>query len=175
MLERTSPKRMKLSSRARYALRSMIVIARQSNGGKPVALDQVARATQISKRYLEQLAIALKNAMLLRGVSGKAGGYLLVRPAGEIKIGQIIEAAIGPINIVDCVRDPTVCLMVDVCECRLIYVLLNCRITQVLNEFSLADLADQDRLKRISRELTPFDLCDQVAGTLPERSPCPES
>lgn len=157
MSARTSPKRMKLSSRARYALRAMIAIARQSNGGKPVTLEQVSRATRISKRYLEQLAISLKNASLLRGVSGKGGGYLLARPAPQIKIGQIIEAAIGPINIVECVREPEVCLMVEVCECRLIYLLINRRITQVLNEFSLADLADRERLKKISQELNQLE------------------
>jgi Rrf2 family cysteine metabolism transcriptional repressor len=145
---------MKFSTRARYALRSMITIARLSNkNGKPASLEQVAKVTQISRRYLEQLAIALKNARLLRGISGKGGGYLLASPPEEIKIGRIIEAAIGPISIVDCIRQPESCLKTDLCECRLVYLLINTRITQVLNEFSLADLADTDALKKIAAQI----------------------
>ena len=174
MPTRTSPKRMKLSSRARYALRCMIAISRLSSDSKPVSLERVAQSTRISRRYLEQLAIALKNASLLRGVSGKGGGYLLARPAGEIKVGQIIEAGIGPINIVDCVRHPELCLKVEVCECRLLYVLINHRITQVLNEFSLADLVDKDWLKKISRELDPLELHAPELQGSPGRSPCPD-
>jgi Rrf2 family protein len=147
---------MKLSTRARYALRSMIEIARLSNGSKPTSLQRVAQNTQISRRYLEQVVIALKNARLLRGFRGKGGGYMLARPPEEIKVDQIIEAAIGPISIVDCVSHPGLCLQTEVCECRSLYALINTRITQVLNEFSLADLIDKARLRKMTRELNPF-------------------
>ena len=40
---------MKLSSRARYALRAMMVIARESGDGKPVNLGLVAERTSISR------------------------------------------------------------------------------------------------------------------------------
>ncbi len=144
---------MKLSTRARYALRAMITIAKTANGSKPVSLQQVAGATQISRRYLEQLAIALKRARLLRGLSGKGGGYILARSPQEIKIGQIFDAAIGPMNIVECVAHPDQCLRSVFCECRAVYSLINRKITRVLNEISLADLANPETMKRISLEL----------------------
>ena len=149
---------MKLSSRARYALRSMIQIGRLSNNGAPVSLADISKKTSISRRYLEQLAISLKNSQLLRGISGKGGGYVLARPPEDIKIGDIIEAAIGPINIVDCVKQPETCLKTDVCECRLVYVLINNRITEVLNEFSLADLMDKGYLEKLSREIMESEI-----------------
>ena len=144
---------MRLSTRARYTLRSMIAIALQADGSKPVSLEKIAHGTQVSKRYLEQLAIALKRASLLRAVSGRGGGYVLARPAEEMKVGEIIEAAIGPINVVDCVGQPDVCLKADTCECRLIYMLINKRIKDVLNEYSLADLADRKWVKGMTAEL----------------------
>jgi Rrf2 family protein len=131
----------------------MIQIAQQGDNSKPVSLERVAQGTHVSKRYLEQVAIALKNAALLRSVSGRSGGYVLARPAEAITIGQIIQAAIGPINIVDCVRQPETCLLADTCECRLVYMLINKRITDVLNECSLADMADKKRLKSMAKEL----------------------
>jgi len=175
MSARTSPKRMKLSSRARYALRAMIAITRLAEDSKPVSLDRVAQRTRVSRRYLEQLALALKHASLLRSVSGKGGGYRLARPAAEIKVGEIIEAAIGPINIVECVRHPDACLMVDVCECRLFYLLLNRRISEVLNEFTLHDLADQGWLKKMGRELEAFDRQNRVLENQPAPAAAPRS
>ncbi len=132
---------MKLSKRARYALRMMVEIARQTNGENAVSLNTVSKSTDISRRYLEQLAIALKNASLVRGVMGKGGGYNLTRPPGSIKICQIIEAAIGPISIVDCVLEPDDCTKSDSCDCRWVYRTINQRIVSVLNELSLEDLA----------------------------------
>ena len=132
---------MKLSTRARYALRMMVEIAKQTNDDKKVSLSQVAKSTNLSRRYLEQLAIGLKNASLITGISGKGGGYILAKSSEGIRIGEIIEAAIGPINIVECVLRPEMCIEVDYCDCRWIYQRINERIIEVLNDYSLADLA----------------------------------
>ena len=132
---------MKLSTRARYALRMMVEIAQKTNGDENVSLSQVAESSDLPRRYLEQLAIGLKNASLITGMSGKAGGYVLAKSPSSIRVGQIVEAVIGPINIVDCVLSPEMCLKADFCDCRWIYRHINERITEVLNDYSLADLA----------------------------------
>jgi Rrf2 family protein len=106
-----------------------------------VSLGVIAKNTGISRRYLDQLATSLKSAGLIRATSGKGGGYQLMREAGGIRLGEIIEAAIGPINIVDCIAEPNVCDRADCCECRSVYALINRRITDVLNELSLGELA----------------------------------
>lgn len=142
---------MKLSTRARYALRMMMVFARSDHGDPVVSLSEVAEKAAISRRYLEQLVIGLKNNALIRGKSGKGGGYALAQPADKIRIRQIIESAIGPINIVDCAMQPETCLKSDVCECRLLYRLLNDRITSVLDSLVLADLIDESRLKNVMK------------------------
>ena len=143
----------KLSTRARYALQLMVCIARTGDGVQPVSLDKVAKSTRISRRYLEQLATALRQESLVVSSAGRSGGYLLARPAKDIRIGHIIQAGIGPINIVDCVRKPETCMSAEACECRPIYQLLNQRITEVLNDYSLADLADDDWLAKAREAL----------------------
>ena len=150
---------MKLTTRARYALRAMIQIARNSVGGKPVNLSDIASNTSVSRRYLEQLVIPMKNASLIRGLSGKEGGYLLARPAEEIKVGEIIEAAIGPINIVDCVNDPESCIQLEWCECRPLYVMLNQRIREAFDSFTLADLAERRIQHAVCKELASGRPC----------------
>ena len=133
---------MKLSTRARYALRLMLDVAKNGKQGAPVSLALVAERTALSRGYLEQLAMALKNARLLRGVCGKQGGYLLARPPQQITLREIIEAVIGPLHILDCLEDETTCMRAEGCECRLVYALINRRIVEVLEEFTLADMVD---------------------------------
>ncbi len=131
---------MRLSTRGRYALRMMLDIARFGKDGKPVSLSSVAERTDISRGYLEQVAMSLRTANLLKAVSGRFGGFKLATLATEITLGRIIEAAIGPINLVECVANPEDCMRSEECECRQVYDLINRRITDVLDDYTLADL-----------------------------------
>ena len=132
---------MKLSTRARYALRAMMVIARNTEEGELLNLAEVARQTGISHRYLEQVAISLKNAKLLKAVAGKHGGHLLTRPPAQITLTEIVTAAIGEINVVDCVKEPETCAKFEGCECRSLYTEINDAIVKTLDQYTLADLA----------------------------------
>jgi Rrf2 family transcriptional regulator, cysteine metabolism repressor len=133
---------MRISTRGRYALRMMLDIARNGGNGTPVSLSSVSDRTDISHGYLEQLAPALRAARLVKSVAGRHGGYRLASPASEITIRMIIEASIGPVCVVDCVDEPESCLKAEFCECRVVYALINQRIAQVLDDFTLADLLD---------------------------------
>lgn len=148
---------MKLSTRARYAMHLMLEVAR--NPHEATSLGEVAAKTRISRRYLDQLAIGLKHANLVQGQAGRGGGYRLTRAPREISIGEVIEAAIGPINVVHCVRHPETCLKSDFCECRIVHCLLNNRILELLHGISLADLANKAWLKAAERELLSDAAC----------------
>jgi len=157
---------MKLSTRARYALRMMVVLSRRQEAESGlVSLNEVANEANVSRRYLEQLVIGLKNGALIRGKSGKGGGYCLARPADQIRMREIFESAIGPINIVDCVMQPEICLQSDYCECRSLYGLINEKITSVLDNLFLSDLVDNDRLHEA------IALLDENKDS----APCPEA
>ena len=139
---------MKLSTRARYALRVMLDIARHEEDAAPVPLAAVAHRTDLSHGYLEQLVAGLRRARLLRGVSGRRGGYHLRRTPDEIRIADVVQATTGELCLVDCVRDPTICARAVRCETRALYRLLNERIADVLESLTLADLMDPDWLTR---------------------------
>lgn len=138
---------LRVSTRARYALRLMLDVARNSDDNGPVSLNSVAQRTAISRGYLEQVALSLRSASLLRGVCGRRGGYRLAAPADEITVGRIFEALIGPISLVDCVDDPAACPRSDCCECRVVYRLINDRIVEVLQSHTLADLMSPDWMR----------------------------
>jgi len=145
---------MKISTRGRYALRMMLDIARHGGEDSPVSLASVSQRTGISHGYLEQVALALRGARLVRGVAGRHGGYTLSLPADKITIRRIIEATIGPICVVDCIDEPEACPRAEFCECRVVYALINQRIGEVLEEFTLADLADPSWMKETGEAVT---------------------
>ena len=144
---------MKLSSRARYALRMMLDIAHYSSEDQPISLTTVAEHTGLSRGYLEQVAAPLRSAGLIHAVSGRSGGYRLVRQPQQISLGDIIEATIGRIYLVDCLEDPNSCLRTPHCECRVVYALINMRISEVLHGYTLADLLDPSWIHSVGAEI----------------------
>jgi Rrf2 family protein len=144
---------MKLKTRERYSLRMMMTIARMSSERKPVGLNDVARISGISRRYLEQLVPPLKNASLLRAVAGRGGGYSLAKAAEEIKLSDIIAAAIGPIAVTECAVGADECLHRDFCNCKALWTLVNVKIKEIFDNYTLADLIEEDWTANVAREL----------------------
>jgi Rrf2 family cysteine metabolism transcriptional repressor len=145
---------MKISTRGRYALRMMLDLARRGGADAPISLASVAERTGISHGYLEQVALSLRNAGLVRGVAGRHGGYKLSSSPEDISIRQIIEATIGPICVVDCIEEPESCPRAESCECRVVYAMINLRVGEVLEEYNLADLIDPGWMKETGRSVT---------------------
>lgn len=140
---------MKLSTRARYAIRMMLDISMVGYKDRPVRLSEVAERTGISRRYLDQVVMPLKGASLLVGVKGRRGGYHLGRPADQIQLGDIVEATIGPLTLVDCVMSPETCERSDDCACRSVYRLMSASLRVALGNYTLADLGNPAKVKEI--------------------------
>ena len=149
---------MKFSTRARYGLRMMVELARLLQNEHLVHLGRIARITGLSENYLAQLAMSLRNDGLLIGVSGKKGGYQLARPAEQIKVGEIIKALIGPISLTDCVTNPNLCMNSGACETRTLWAIVNHRVQQTLDEFTLEDLVRRDWLSVMQGEHAEMSL-----------------
>ena len=64
---------MKISTKGRYALRMMLDIAANEKAGY-VTLRDIAERQDISKKYLEQIALQLTQNGVLRAVRGHQGG-----------------------------------------------------------------------------------------------------
>lgn len=92
---------MKLSTKGRYAVMALADLACQSKG-QPIALADIAQRQDISLSYLEQLFGKLRKCAQVKSVRGPGGGYLLARPASEIRISDIIMAVDEPIRATRC-------------------------------------------------------------------------
>lgn len=93
-----------ISTKGRYAIRFMMDLAQQPDDA-PVPLDDIAARQEISKKYLEIIVKLLVTAKLVKGASGKGGGYRLLRKPEEITVGEILEATEGSLATVACLAD----------------------------------------------------------------------
>jgi Rrf2 family protein len=60
---------------------------------KPVASHNIAQARKIPERFLLKVLKPLVSARVLLSIKGPNGGYRLAKPAAEITMLEIIEAA----------------------------------------------------------------------------------
>ncbi len=94
-----------ISTRGRYALRVMIDLAEQKKDSY-IPLKDIAERQGISKKYLEIIVKELVTGGLLKGASGKGGGYKLCRAPEEYPVGEILERMEGTLSSVACLVDP---------------------------------------------------------------------
>lgn len=135
---------MKISTRGRYALRIMVDLAQNppASQGEYIKLQEIADRQEISKEYLVQLITALKNSGLVISSSGKKGGYALARRPDEIRVLEIVESAIGPVSIIDCVNNGSKCTRSSACQAHDLWHILTMKIRDVMQSISLAQISD---------------------------------
>ena len=146
---------MLITSKGRYALRLMIYIAafggdgaEGADGTRPkISLREVSECDRISLKYLEQLVRPLMAAGLLKSVRGKGGGYVLGKPAGEIRAGDILRAAEGDKSAVACEGLEGSCGRSDLCSTVRFWSGLEDAIDTYVDGVTLADLAKVPELK----------------------------
>ena len=85
---------MKLTTKSEYSLLAMIYIARNQKKGL-VKVEEICSEYGITKKYLEQLLLILKQNRLLKARRGPHGGYILAKPAEKISVAEIIRIMDG--------------------------------------------------------------------------------
>ena len=146
---------MKVNTKVRYGLRSILQIA-DNYGGEPVPISAISLTQEISGKYLEQVIGALRRAELVTSRKGVRGGYSLVRDPAEISLWEVISALDNQTVLVDCVLEPEVCDRSDGCLTRSTWTLLSRRMQEFWASFTLADLlvamreAGDDRLQQLA-------------------------
>ena len=92
---------MKLNTKGRYAVMAMADLALNESIG-PISLKEISIRQNISLPYLEQIFIKLKNKKLVRSSRGASGGYILGKPASDIKLSNIIFAVDEEVRMLNC-------------------------------------------------------------------------
>ena len=137
---------MKLSTRSRYGLRAMLVLA-QYVGDEPVMTKDIADKQNLPVTYLEQLMLTLRKAGLVVATRGAKGGYVLSRSADDMTLCDIVEALEGPLDIADCVDVTNCCQTPDSCALKEVFMEANDSLRYVFSKRTLAQLAEDQRLR----------------------------
>jgi Rrf2 family cysteine metabolism transcriptional repressor len=137
---------MKVSTRGRYGLRTLLDLALHRDEGL-VLLKDIARRQEFSLHYLEHLMAPLIAAGLVGSTRGAGGGVSLLKPPAEVKVGEVVRLLEGSIAPVDCVTNPALCHRSAFCVTRDIWVKMKEAMSNVLDSMTLQDLVDRQEGK----------------------------
>lgn len=135
---------MKISTKGRYGLRTLIDIALHEVNGT-VTLNEIAKRQGISVKYLWQVANPLKTAGVLRVTRGAKGGYTLARSPEEITLHEIVTILEGNMNLVDCLDKGQPCLPNANCVAHSIWLEVNEAVAKAFSGITLASILERCR------------------------------
>jgi len=138
---------MKLNSKVRYGLRTMVEIAKNPEG---ILQKYISENQAISTKYLDQIIAALKAAGLITRVSGKASGYRLNSSPEKISIYDIYKAFEYELNINSCNSRGIDCPLIGTCQAKDYWCDLNTTISNHMKNKTLANLLSEAISKRIT-------------------------
>ena len=134
---------MKISTKGRYALRLMVDLAEHRDSGF-IALKDVAKRQNISKKYLEQIVPVLNGAGLLATNRGNRGGYRLAKEPKEYTVGDILritEGSIAPVSCLD--SEVNLCERKNFCQTLYVWEGLYKVVNEYLDGITVQDIVDK--------------------------------
>lgn len=95
---------MKITYKGDYALKTVLELS-LSPENELVTSQELAKRIDAPVKFLEQVLSELKKGGFVVSKRGKVGGYMLARPAHDIKIGEVIRQIDGPIEPIACINE----------------------------------------------------------------------
>ena len=131
---------MQLTSFTDYGLRALIYMASLPEG-RMTSISEVTEVYGVSRNHMVKIINQLSRMGYVTAVRGKNGGIRLGKPAGQIRVGDVVRAAETDFRLVECF-DPETNQCTLSRYCRLQHVLAQAMDSffQVLDKVTLADL-----------------------------------
>jgi Rrf2 family protein len=133
---------MNVSTKSEYGLRALIYLA-GCQDDRSVPAREIAQQWKVPIKYLEQILKTLKEAGIVEGQVGVAGGYRLTRPASLITAGEVIRILDGRLAPMGCVStyDYEPCEFEPACGLKMLWARTRAAMLGVLDQTTIADLA----------------------------------
>jgi Rrf2 family protein len=147
---------LKLTKKADYgliALRHLASMNTSSGAPATASAKDIADAYHLPVPLLAKVLQKLTKARILRSVSGTNGGYGLARDPRDISALEVIRAIDGPVILTHCFTEHGICDQSDNCTVREPLRKVHEAILDLLNGFTITDLAEPALVK-----LTPLRL-----------------
>ncbi len=130
---------MKLSTRGRYGLRTLIDLSCQPQSAI-VTLASIAERQDISVHYLEKIASDLKRAGYIHSIKGPHGGYMLAVKPENIIIGDLLKLLEGDMRLTDSYIGEE--SLLQECIRNEVYDVLNEKIAKLVDSITLENILD---------------------------------
>ena len=136
-----------LSSKARYALRAVVELARAE--GAQITAGDLAERADAPRKFLEAILLELSRRSIVVSRRGKLGGYSLARPPAEISFAEVIRVIDGPLALAPCVSQMAFrkchdCPSLETCSLRAALLKARDATARELEGYSLADAAREE-------------------------------
>lgn len=105
---------MRLTSFSDYALRMLMFAA--SSGEQSFTIEAASRSFGVSRTHLNKVANTLTRGGFLTARRGRAGGLVLARPAGTIRIGDVVRLTEPDFAVVECFATGNQCVLTRTCK-----------------------------------------------------------
>lgn len=139
-----SQKALKISAKARYALRFVLDVAAHVEDEKPRTGAVIAKAQKISEKFLSRIVIPLREKGIVRSVRGNVGGFRLAKSADDITLLEIVETMQGPLAILDCLAPSAACPRRRTCIARRVWSDVNHSFSNTLAKITIASILKRD-------------------------------
>lgn len=126
----------KLSQKSDYGL---ILLSNISKSKGSVSVSTIAKKNKLSSKFLSQVASELKKAGILTSKEGVSGGYSLAKPAGKIKVLDVLVALDGGLVKGECFEDDHEC----VCGAKDMWIGMKEQMEATIGRKTVADLVNR--------------------------------
>lgn len=141
---------MRITTWAEYGLICAVHLARRYGEG-PVTGREVAALERLPGDYVEQILLRLRRAAIVSSVRGARGGYELARLPEQISVREVVAASeLGTFDL-HCVSHPLSsdrCSDASQCSIRPVWLMLQSKIDEVLDNVNLLDLLSEEAIVR---------------------------
>lgn len=130
---------MRLTQWSDYSLRVLMYCAHAEGREAPVTITEIAQAHNISRNHLTKVVMTLAGSGLLKTTRGRGGGLQLLKPAGEIVIGDVVRKTENDLALVECFGENNSCRLDQGCRLKAV---LNRALKKFMTELDGVTLAD---------------------------------
>jgi Rrf2 family transcriptional regulator, iron-sulfur cluster assembly transcription factor len=94
---------LRINRQTDYAVRIVLALAKQAPGAR-ISTASIQREMLIPPALMTRIVADLARTGIIRTFTGRDGGLVLSRPAGQITLRDVVEAFEGPILLSRCLQ-----------------------------------------------------------------------
>lgn len=123
------------------------------------SLKNIADRLNISKNYLEQIFVLLRQQGIVNSIRGAQGGYYLAKDVSEITAGDVVRTLEGQLSPVACLEKDQcqqTCRDANMCVSKTVWGHMMHEIDSVVDGVTLKDLVEHYHKINISKSYEYF-------------------